>query len=232
MSDTRNGYDKELIEYFMQFISPERRKRLYEVLQERSRYLAVVLEDIYQPHNASAVLRSCDAFGIQDVHVIENRNSFRISDGVALGTGQWLDIHRWRDRDKDNTRKAVLSLKEEGYRIVATSPHTDDVNLEEFDLEAGKAAFLFGNELDGLSPEAMELADEYMKIPMHGFVESLNISVCCAVTLHHLSWKLRRSETCGWRLSPEERERLLLGWLRGSVKNASRLEEHFNESLP
>lgn len=225
MSEERSEAD--LIEFFRRFITAERWERMNSALEGRTRYLTVVLEDIFQPHNASAVLRSCDAFGIQDVHIVENRNSFRISSGVALGTNRWLDIHRWRDKKADNTRRAVLALKEQGYRIVATTPHTDDTDLEAFDLSAGKAAFLFGNELDGLSPAAMELAGEYMKIPMHGFVESLNISVCCAVVLHHLTWKMRETEIAGGLLSEAERSSLLLNWLRKSVKNAPRLEEHF-----
>jgi tRNA (guanosine-2'-O-)-methyltransferase len=213
---------RERIEYLSGFVTKRRLRRFREVLEQRSRYLTVALEDIYQPHNASAVLRSCDGFGIQDAWVIENRNSYTVNPGVELGTRQWLTLRRYGE-GAYNTPAVMEQLRERGYRIVATSPHRHDVALEEFDLSAGKAAFFFGNELDGLSEGMLEAADEYMRIPMYGFVESFNISVSCALTLHHLSHRLRNSEL-PWRLSEEEQEELLLQWLRSSVKQSERIE--------
>jgi tRNA (guanosine-2'-O-)-methyltransferase len=227
MSEAKS--DEALIAYLKQFVTTRRWERIISILEERTRYITVVLEDIYQPHNASAVLRSCEGFGIQDVHVIENRNRFTISSGVALGTSGWLDIHRYREEGAGNTLKAVHELKTKGYRIVATSPHAQDINLEDFDISAGKSAFLFGNELEGVSQEAMALADEFMKIPMRGFVESFNISVSCAIVLHHLSWKLRELDPSLWKLNEEEKSQILLTWLRKSVKSADSLEEHFRQ---
>jgi tRNA (guanosine-2'-O-)-methyltransferase len=221
-----------LITWFKGFVTPERWEKITAALDNRTRYLTVVLEDIFQPHNSSAVLRSCDGFGIQDVHIVENRNSFRISNHVALGSSRWLDIHRWREKGSGNTRKALESLKTRGYRIIATSPHGEDVDLEDFALERGKAAFIFGNELDGLSSEALDMADEYMKIPMHGFVESFNISVCCALVLHHLTWKLRQLDDVPWKLNEAEKKQLLLSWLRKSVRNSRHLEAHFLKEQP
>jgi tRNA (guanosine-2'-O-)-methyltransferase len=223
---------RRLIDYFRSFLTEERWERMIQVLSGRTRYITIVLEDLYQPHNASAVLRSCDAFGIQDVHVIENRNHFSINTGIELGTSKWLDIYRYKEKpgesmDRDNTEAALSALRAAGYRIIATTPHADDVDLESFDLKKGKFALLFGNELQGLSEKALSLADEYMKIPMYGFVESLNISVSCAVALHHLSWKLR--EEVNWSLGEGESEEVLLSWLRRSVKNAKDLEEHYSK---
>lgn len=215
----------ELITYLSQFVTAPRLEKMNRVLNFRTRYLTVVLEDIYQPHNASAVLRSCDGFGIQDVHIIENRNSYRVNPGVELGTSQWLSLHRYNSGEQ-NTFEAVRRLQNEGYRIVATSPHADDTDLEDFDLSRGKTALFFGNELDGLSPALLEQADEYMKIPMFGFVESFNISVSCALTLHHLVHKLHTGEG-DWRLGSSEREELLLQWLRTSIKNWETIEENF-----
>ncbi|WP_020611394.1 TrmH family RNA methyltransferase [Sediminispirochaeta bajacaliforniensis] len=227
MSEAKS--DEALIAYLKQFVTTRRWERITSILEERTRYITVVLEDIYQPHNASAVLRSCEGFGIQDVHVIENRNRFTISSGVALGTSSWLDIHRYREDGAENTLKAVQALKAKGYRIVATSPHAQDINLEDFDISAGKSAFLFGNELEGASQQAMALADEFMKIPMRGFVESFNISVSCAIVLHHLSWKLRELDPSLWKLNEEEKGQILLTWLRKSIKSADSLEEHFRQ---
>ena len=215
----------ELIDYLSGFVTPRRLERMHQVLASRTRYITVALEDIYQPHNASAVLRSCDGFGVQDAHIIENRNSYRVNPGVELGTSQWLTMHRY-NRTGDNTREAVQRLREMGYRIVATSPHADDVDLEEFDLSRGRAAFFFGNELDGLSPAMLDLADEYMKIPMYGFVESFNISVSCALTLHHLTHRLRSGDY-PWQLTPAEKDELLLQWLRNSIRNWPTIERQF-----
>lgn len=212
--------DKETqrrIDYFARMITPERHGRIEQVLAERTRYLTVVLEDIFQPHNASAVLRSCDAFGVQDVHVIENSNTFTSHSGVELGTSQWLTVHRYRENE-NNTREAVQSLKDQGYRIIATSPHAEDTDLEKLDVTAGKMALLFGTELTGLSPLALDLADEYVKIPMFGFVESLNISVSCAVSLHHIMHEIR-SMTIDYALGEQEKAALRLKWMRQSLKN-------------
>ncbi len=186
------------------------------VLQNRTRYISVALENIFQPHNASAVLRSCDAFGIQDVHIIENSNKFSSNPAVDMGTSQWLTLQRYRNNE-NNSVQAIESLKSQGYRVVATSPHSDDIHLDEFDLSKGKAAFLFGTELDGLTPEALAAADEYVKIPMYGFVESFNISVCAALSLHHLVLNLHTSKL-NWQLSEHEQMIILHKWLKNSIK--------------
>jgi len=218
---------RALIDFLGGFVTPRRYSRIMEVLDQRTDYITVVLEDIYQPHNASAVLRSCDAFGIQDVHIIENRNRYRINPGVALGSSQWLTLNRYNEGEA-NSRDALDKLRENGYRIVATMPYDTDVNLEDFDLEKGKTALFFGTELNGLSREVLDAADEFMKIPMYGFVESFNISVSCAVSLHHLTHTLRKSGI-PWQLDDTRREDILLQWLRVSVKNSEKYEKAFFE---
>jgi len=220
-----NLSDKKLIEYFKTFITDKRLSKMDNILSLRTRYLTVVLENIYQPHNTSAVLRSCDGFGVQDVHIIENSNSYRVNPGVSLGTSQWLTMYRY-NRKEENSRLAINNLKKNGYRIVATTPHRDDQNLETFDLSKGKIALFFGTEMHGLSNVVMENADEFMKIPMYGFVESFNISVSCALSLHNLSHRLRNSNI-DWMLNPNEKENVMLEWMRNSVKNAASLEEEY-----
>ncbi|MDC7125295.1 MAG: RNA methyltransferase [Spirochaetales bacterium] len=222
-------YEIELSNYLLSFATENRKNRMENVLSQRTRYLTIVLEDIFQPHNASAVVRSCDGFGIHDIHIIENRNRFKPNKDIDMGTTQWLNIQRYRPEQKKSCSKETLQkLKAEGYRIVATTPHTNDVNLEEFDLTKGKAAIVFGTELNGITKDVEEEADEFMKIPMHGFVESFNISVACALTLHHLSWKLRDSEI-DWQLKQEEKDEILLDWLRKTLNNADSLEKRFKE---
>lgn len=221
--------DRGLIAFLSEFVTPERKRRMEEVLAERTRYLTVAVEDIYQPHNASAVLRTCDCFGVQDVHIIENRNEYRLNPGVELGTAQWLTLHRYREREK-NTADAITGLRRHGYRIVATTPHTDQCSLAEFDVAAGPAALLFGTELDGLSREALELADEHLVIPMYGFVESFNISVSAAIILSSLTERLRRSGL-NYTLSDEEQDALRLSWLRSSIGRVESLEREYRARL-
>lgn len=221
------------IDVLRRHVTDARWDRMQTVLAGRSRYIATAVEDIYQAHNASAVLRSCDAFGVQDVHIIENRNRYQVNPGVELGTAQWLSMYRYtRPRETDSkpqtagsakpeprTRSAVATLHRLGYRVVATTPHRDDVTLRELDLAAGPVALVFGTEKEGLSNTALELADEYLRIPMHGFVESLNISVSAAITMQHLADRLRESDL-PWRLPEHERRIILARWLRRSVKHA------------
>ncbi len=222
-----NKDDQALMTFLEEMINEKRLELLDEVMEDRTRYITVVLEDIFQPHNASAVLRTCDCFGIQDVHVIENRNEYSINPDVELGTAQWLDIYKYK-QNENNTREALEFLKEKGYRIIATTPHTNDVNLPDFDLEKGKTALLFGTEMKGLSPRAIEMADEYLKIPMHGFAESFNISVSAAIILHSLRSALNRSGI-NWKLSQEERDLIRLQWARNSVKNSKIIERDFKK---
>jgi tRNA (guanosine-2'-O-)-methyltransferase len=194
-------------------------------LQLRTRYLTVVLEDIYQSHNASAVLRSCDSFGIQDVHVIENKNTFELSTNVTIGSDKWLSIINYSS-EKQSTLFTFNKLREQGYRIVATTPHNRSVTLNDFDLTRGKCAFVFGTELEGLSSEALKNADEFLYIPMVGFSESLNISVSAAIILNTLSHKLRNLDI-NWHLSKEEQIVLLENWLLKTLKNPELYVERY-----
>ncbi|MCL3778977.1 TrmH family RNA methyltransferase [Prolixibacteraceae bacterium JC049] len=220
--------EKELVKYLEGFIT-EKRKALFEkVIAQRTKYLTVVLEDIYQSQNASAVLRSCDCFGVQDVHVIENRNEFTLHRDIAMGSSKWLTLNHYNNYP-NNTLEAINQLKQQGYRIVATTPHTNDTNLEDFDLTKGKSAFIFGTELTGVSQDVIDNADEFVKIPMHGFTESFNISVCVALVIHHLTLQLRNSEI-NWQLSEEDIADIKLNWLRQTLKRFPLLEERFRNS--
>ncbi|NPA43854.1 MAG: RNA methyltransferase [Chlorobi bacterium] len=213
-------YDPAFTAYLEQFVTPRRREILRQVLQNRTRHLTVVLEDLYQMHNISAVVRSCDIFGIQDVHIIRKHYDARISHGIAKGAEKWLTLHEHRD-----TADTIRRLREAGYRIVATTPHRSSVLLPDFDVTR-KAAFFFGVEKDGLSPVVMEMADEYLKIPMYGFTESFNISVAAALILYETTRKLRASDI-DWRLSPEEQAALYQQWLERSIKKSDMLRRKF-----
>ncbi|HKL08049.1 MAG TPA: RNA methyltransferase [Bacteroidales bacterium] len=217
--------NSDLINYLEQFITQQRLNLFHQILNQRTRYITVVLEDIYQSQNASAVLRTADCFGIQDIHIIENKNEYQINPDVALGSYKWLNLVKYNNQ-KSNTLEAISDLKKQGYRIVATTPHTNDVNLEDFDVTQGKTALFFGTELNGLSDIMIVNADEYIKIPMVGFTESFNISVSVAIILHHLTSSLRKSEI-DWQLSDNEKEEILLEWLKKTIKKSSLLIDDF-----
>lgn len=217
---------KNLLKYLSEFVTPERLALFERVLNDRTKYITVVLEDIFQPHNASAVLRSCDCFGIQDVHVIENRNEFTVSKEVALGASKWLDIYQY-NQHRNNSLEAIKKLKKSGYRIVATTPHTNDQLLSDFDLEKGKVALVFGSELPGVSELILKEADEFLKIPMYGFTESFNISVSAALVLYEMSNRLREIDDEIWKLSQPEKDEIKLKWIRSTVKRSNLLEERF-----
>ena len=216
---------KELIKYLSKFATEHRIEMFDKIIDYRTNYITVVLEDIFQSHNASAVLRSCDCFGLQDVHIIENRNQYKINHDVALGSSKWLNLIKYNNSE-ENTLDAISILKNKGYRIVATTPHSNNVNLEDFDLNKGKFALFFGTELTGLSETMLNNADEFLKIPMVGFTESFNISVSAAIILHHLSYKLRQSNI-DWQLTPDEKDDLKLQWLKQSIKKADAIEKEF-----
>ena len=199
-------------------VTEKRLDRIEEILAQRTRYITVALEDIYQSQNASAVLRTCECFGIQDVHVIENYNPYNINPMVLKGSDKWLSIHRY-NRSDNNTVSAVQRLKSEGYRIVATSLHEGSISLNSFDVERGKCAIIFGNEHQGVSEHVMGKADEYLKIPMYGFTQSLNISVSAGVILSRLIEKIKNSNV-DWQLTNPEKDILRSEWLQSSVKNS------------
>ena len=212
-----------LLEYLQSFLT-ERRKELFnKVLSERTRHITVAVEDVYQLHNTSAVIRSCESFGIQDLHVIEEVNVKRIDREIAMGAQKWVDVYR-----HTNTKECIQFLKEKGYRIVATTPHQKAHTLEDFDITE-KAAIFFGRETEGLSQEVLDQADDFIYIPMVGFTESLNISVSAAITLQHLMTKLRASDV-SWRLSEQAIFEKKMDWTKKMIKDVDRIIARWEEN--
>lgn len=199
------------------------------IIENRTRYLTVILEDIFQTQNASAVIRTCDCCGIQDLHIIEKRNKFRVNVDVALGSTQWVSLNKYTKVD-NSSFEVFDRLKSEGYRIVATSPHADGVDLPDFDLGKGKVALLFGTERQGLTKEALSKADEFLKIPMVGFTESYNISVSVAIILYQLTNLLRNSDI-NWKLTSEEKQEIKLQWMKTSIRSSDLLEKEFFKNV-
>lgn len=217
--------DRDLYNLFESLVTEHKRQLFARVIENRTKYITVVLEDIYQPQNASAVLRSCDCTGIQDVHIIENEHVYEVNPDVALGSSKWLNLNKYNS-ENDNTSAAINKLRKDGYRIVATTPHSKDTLLPDFDIHKGKVAVFFGRETTGLTQNMMDQADEFIRIPMVGFTESFNISVSAAITLYTLSQKMKMAGV-EWKLSTEEREKILFDWYYKCVKRAETIEKAF-----
>jgi len=219
--------DKKLLTYLESYLTDNRKFTFRKVLENRTRHFSVVLEDIYQPHNASAVVRTCDIFGVQDVHVIENKYINRVSKYVAKGSQKWITSHRYKF-DGNNTKICFEALKQQGYQIIATTPHKDSSLLQDFDIHK-KTAFVFGAEAEGVSDYVKENADGFLKIPMVGFTESLNISVAVAIILQDLTTKLRNADV-HWQLSAEEKENLYFNWVKKTIKNVNQIVARYHRN--
>lgn len=206
----------KLIAYLENFVTEERKERLQHVLQDRTRHFTVVLEDLYQKHNTSAVTRSCDVFGIQDLHIIENKYQTYLSNQVGKGAQKWLTFHRYNQAE-DNTQSCIDALRQKGYQIVATTPHATSGFVGDFDLKK-KSAFVFGVEKEGVSDRVLEQADAHLKVPMYGFTESLNVSVAAAIVLQNTTARLRET-SIDWELSEAEKQEIYLQWLKKSIKS-------------
>lgn len=220
--------DKKLLTYLEGYLTDKRKQTFNDVLANRTRHFTVVLEDIYQAHNASAVVRTCDIFGIQDIHAIENKYTNKVSRHVAKGSQKWLNITRYQE-DGDNTKTCLNHLKSEGYQIIGTTPHNDSCMLQDFDVTK-KSAFVFGVEAEGISDYVKENADGFLKIPMVGFTESLNISVAAAIILQDITTKLRNSQL-DWQLSHKEKEELYFDWVEKTIKNVDRIKAHYFKNI-
>ncbi|MEO9570012.1 MAG: RNA methyltransferase [Polaribacter sp.] len=220
--------DEKLLAYFEGYLTDKRKTLFKKVLENRTRHFAVVLEDIFQPHNASAVVRTADIFGVQDVHAIENKYTNKVSRHVAKGSQKWITSKRYKS-DGNNTKICLDNLREKGYQIIATTPHNNSCLLQDFDITK-KSAFVFGVEAEGVSDYVKEKADGFLKIPMVGFTESLNISVAAAIILQDVTNKLRNSDV-DWQLSKEEKEILYFNWVKKTIKNVDKIETHYYDNL-
>ncbi|MFC4219917.1 TrmH family RNA methyltransferase [Flagellimonas marina] len=213
-------FNDDLLTYLETYLTEERKQRFLDVLQNRTRWLTVALEDVYQMHNTSAIIRSCDVFGIQDVHVVEDRFGKRLDKNIAVGAEQWVDVHRYR-----TTSECLDKLKSNGYQIIATTPHNDSQLLDDF-YPKTKTALFFGTEKEGLSEEVVQRADGFLKIPMMGFSESLNVSVSAAIIIQELTQKVRDS-SLDWHLSDIEILEKRLDWTKKSIKSVEGIIQRY-----
>ncbi len=212
--------DQEILNYLEHYLTEERKNRIETVLLKRTRHFTVVTEDVFQMHNTSAVMRSCEIFGIQDLYAISERHRLKMDKEIAMGAQKWIDLYTY-----ENRKKCLDDLKLKGYQIIATTPHNDSCFLDDFDVTQ-KSAFVFGTERDGISPEIMQRADGFLKIPMRGFTESFNISVSAAIILQTLTQKLENS-TINWQLTEKEIFEKRLDWTKKSIRSVDQILERY-----
>ncbi len=222
--------EKQKLWRYLSAYLTERRRHLFErVVKERTYFVTVAVEDIYQERNASAVVRTAECFGIQSVYIIENQHEYRIAKGIAKGAEKWLDLHVYDKLSSNNTTECLLDLKRRGYRIVAATPHQKNCYIHELDL-SHPLAFVIGGEKNGLSKTALSMAEEFVKIPIYGFTESYNVSVATAIILYETTRRLRLGEQSKWLLDENAQLNLLIIWALKSISRSSTLlEKYFAE---
>ncbi|TGD59278.1 TrmH family RNA methyltransferase [Flavobacterium humi] len=212
--------DLDYLAFLENILTENRKEKFLKVLQNRTHHFTVAIEDVFQLHNTSAVMRSCEVFGVQELNVVEQKFGKSIDKEIAMGAQKWVDIKK-----HETVSDCIASLKAKGYQIIATTPHENDCLMEDFDISKPSALF-FGTERDGLSEEVLAQADGFLKIPMVGFTESLNISVSAAIILQNLTERLRRSEV-KWQLSEEQILEKRLSWAKNSIKDIKRIEARY-----
>ena len=223
MTNTENNLSleelHERIDYLSSFLLESRTDTLNRALDMRTEYITVMTENMFHAQNASAIVRHCEAFGVQNIHTVEELCPFLPTLNIALGTDKWIDINRHA-----TTADAVKALRAQGYRIIATTPHHKSCTPETFDVKKGKFALVFGTEKTGVSEDILAEADEYLQIPMCGMVDSLNVSASAAILIYMLSQRMRL-ECNDWHLSEEVRSRILYDWYRFAVRDSEALLE-------
>lgn len=217
--------DIDYLNYLEGFLTDNRKEKFLKVLSNRTNHFTVAIEDVFQLHNTSAVMRSCEVFGVQQLNVVEEKFGKSIDREIAMGAQKWVDVNRY-----ESISNCVESLKGKGYQIIATTPHENDCLMDDFDISKPSALF-FGTERDGLSEEVMKNADGFLKIPMVGFTESLNISVSAAIILQNLMHRLRKADV-NWQLSEEELLEKRIQWARNSIKDIKRIEARYFSEHP
>ena len=206
--------DTEVIETLAEYVSEHKQALIDRVLKLRTRHFTLVFEDIDKPHNVSAVLRTAECMGVQDLHFIKNKNDYSVNTGITQGAAKWVTLHH-HNKAEDNVSQCFDSLRMDGYKIYATSLHETSRSIHDLDPKE-KTAIVFGTEADGITEETGEKADGFVHIPMSGFTESFNLSVSAAMCMTIFKSKLGL-----WpELSEKEQISLRAEWYRKIVREA------------
>ena len=220
--------DAYVLQEFYKIITPNKVGLFEKIAPQRSRHLVVGLENIQQDHNASAIMRTMDCLGIQELHLIEKNNNYQFQRDIALGAARWLDVMQ-HQQEPEPVLDSIAHLRQKGYQIVATSPHIKANTPQNLNLTQPIALF-FGAEKHGISEELSANADAFLHIPMHGFTESFNLSVSAALVLSALRTRLEAS-SIDWLLSPEAQIELKISWCERILNGGPQLAQKFREEF-
>ena len=220
--------DAYVLQEFYKIITPNKVGLFEKIAPQRSRHLVVGLENIQQDHNASAIMRTMDCLGFQELHLIEKNNNYQFQRDIALGAARWLDVMQ-HQQEPEPVLDSIAHLRQKGYRIVATSPHIKASTPQNIDLTQPIALF-FGAEKHGISEELSANADAFLHIPMHGFTESFNLSVSAALVLSAMRTRLEAS-SMNWLLSPEAQTELKISWCERILNGGHELAQKFREEF-
>lgn len=216
------------IETLYKFITDERKERFEEVLEKRTKHITLILEDLYQSRNISAVMRSADGFGLQELHIIEDNHKWTGTKSVSKGASSWLTLHKYKGEDP--VTDCIENLKARGFRIVATSPHKCGYTPDSLPIDKS-LAIVMGTELTGISDKLMSQVDDYVEIPMYGFSESFNVSVAASIVLNRVRTRIEEAGVNNG-LSEEEKQKLRMIWAYKTVKDAKAILKHYGKELP
>ena len=228
MSDIKKKI-QSCIDILTPLLTEKRLSRFEHVLLNRTRHIVMVLEDVYQSRNTSAVMRSADGMGIQDIYMVESYNVWSKNRSVSKGASKWLTLHRHLDAE-DPHAACLAKLRAAGYRIVATSPHEGGFSPDTLPIDK-PLAIVMGTEFKGVSDKMMEEVDDYVEIPMYGFSESFNISVASAVVMNRVCTRVRE-EGVAPGLSEDEKQYLRLQWMYRTVKGADAILKRSGLDMP
>lgn len=219
--------NEKILQELYHLITESKRELFDRIAAERTNHCTVVLEDIVKEFNSSAVLRSCDCFGVQTLNIIADDQEFEIQREIARGAGNWVDLSIYDGNDSPGL-KCLTDLKTKGYQIVATSPHATQT-INDIDISQ-PIALVFGTERNGISRMIADNADQLVKIPMYGFTESFNISVSAAIILNQLRTRLKESEL-DWKLSYDEQLLLKIKWCTKIIRNGQKVEAEIRRRI-
>lgn len=218
-----------IYEFYSQYLTERRIRLIDEVLSRRTNYIHLVSEDVYQEHNASALIRTCDCFGVQGMSILQHYNEAKISPKMSKGAHKWIDLTIVEAQHSYGLRY-LESLKKKGYKLVATIPTVNAHTAETLPLDH-PIALLFGAEKFGLDAKIIEMADYHLSIPMVGFSESLNVSVSAGIILSTLSARLR-SGNMNWQLREDEILAMRAKWAWRSCRSPKTLLQELIKKQP
>ena len=214
---------QETFDYLKQFLTDERLSKIEHFSQESSDFVLPVMEDVYQFRNAAAIVRSVEACGFHHVVALEEENVFNPNLKVTKGAETWVKVEKM-----SNNLDSLKEIKNRGYKILAVSPENNATMLPDYKVKE-PIALVFGTELEGVSDEILDFADETLAIPMFGFTKSFNVSVAAAICMYELKQKLMKSGI-DYKLSEEKLLEMKIRWTVNSIRSGEELLERFLNS--